>query len=97
MDVGRHRGNGAGDVMVFDLDLTTFTLIHTAISVVALLTGLAVLQGLLRGQRLKGWTALFLLSAIVTSVTGLAFPTADFDMTKNVAAIWRRLSWSRCS
>ena len=70
--------------MVLDLDLSTFTLIHAALSVIAVLTGFVVFQGLLRSQRLKGWTALFLLSAIATSATGLGFPTPDFDAAKIV-------------
>ncbi len=39
------------------------------ISLIGIITGLVVLGGLLSGKRLDGWTGLFLLTTIVTSVT----------------------------
>src|SRR5215212_5845801 len=51
-----------------------FTLIHVAISLVAIVSGLVVLLGLLTARRLDGWTMLFLLTTIATSVTGFFFP-----------------------
>jgi hypothetical protein len=38
--------------MIFDM--TTFTLIHTLISLVAITAGLVVVRGLIVGQRLDG-------------------------------------------
>ena len=40
--------------MIFDI--TTFTLIHTLISLIAITAGLVVMGGLMAGQRLDGWT-----------------------------------------
>ena len=57
-------------------DLPTFTLIHVVISVVGILSGLVVIGGLLAGARLEGWTALFLVTTTVTSVTGFGFPAS---------------------
>jgi len=54
--------------------MKTFTLIHVVISLVAILSGFAVLFGLLIAKRLDGWTGLFLAATVATSVTGFFFP-----------------------
>jgi hypothetical protein len=56
------------------VDITTFTLIHLLISLVAITAGLVVVGGLMAGQRLDGWTGLFLATTVLTSVTGFGFP-----------------------
>jgi hypothetical protein len=58
--------------MIFEI--TTFTLIHTLISLVAITAGLVVVGGLIAGQRLDGWTGLFLVTTALTSITGFGFP-----------------------
>jgi hypothetical protein len=60
--------------MVFGMSLPTFTLLHVAISLVGIVSGLVVMFGLLSSDRRPGWTALFLLTTILTSVTGFGFP-----------------------
>lgn len=55
-------------------DMTTFTLVHVAISLVGILSGLVVAFGLVAAKRLDGWTALFLLTTAATSITGYFFP-----------------------
>jgi hypothetical protein len=52
----------------------TFTLIHVAISLAGIASGLVVLFGLFNARRLNGWTALFLTTTVLTSVTGFLFP-----------------------
>jgi len=54
--------------------LHIYTIIHTLISFVAIVTGFVVLFGLLAGQRLSGWTKWFLIAAVATTVTGFFFP-----------------------
>jgi hypothetical protein len=56
------------------LGMTTFTFVHVVISLVGILSGLVVLFGLVAGKRLDGWTALFLVTTVATSVTGFMFP-----------------------
>jgi hypothetical protein len=56
------------------LGMTTFTFVHVVISLVGILSGLVVLFGLIAGKRLDGWTALFLVTTVATSVTGFMFP-----------------------
>jgi hypothetical protein len=52
----------------------TFTLVHVAISLAGIASGLVVLLGLFDARRLNGWTALFLTTTVLTSVTGFLFP-----------------------
>jgi len=58
--------------MIFDPPM--FTLIHVLISVLGILAGLVVIGGMMAGARLDGWTAIFLATTILTSVTGFGFP-----------------------
>jgi len=54
--------------------MALYTLVHVVISLIGIITGLVVLGGLLSNKRLDGWTGLFLLTTIVTNVTGYGFP-----------------------
>lgn len=60
--------------MVFGMSLATFTLLHVAISLIAIVTGLVVATGMGRSNRLPGWTAVFLVTTFLTSATGFGFP-----------------------
>jgi hypothetical protein len=55
-------------------DITTFTLIHVVLSLVGIFAGLIVAGGFVAGKRLDGWTGLFLVSTVLTNVTGFGFP-----------------------
>jgi len=50
------------------------TQIHVAISLVAILSGLVVMAGLLSAKKLDRWTAFFLVTTLATSLTGFFFP-----------------------
>jgi hypothetical protein len=56
------------------LDITTLTLVHTVISIVAIAAGLVVVGGLIAGVRIDGWTGIFLVTTALTSITGFFFP-----------------------
>src|ERR1700693_4873490 len=60
--------------MMLGMSLSTFTLVHVLISLVGIASGLVVLYGLLSAKRLDGWTSLFLITTVLTSVTGFGFP-----------------------
>ena len=60
--------------MVLGMSLQTFTILHVLISLVGIGTGFVVLYGLLGANRLPGWTAVFLVTTVLTSVTGFFFP-----------------------
>lgn len=55
-------------------DLPTFTLIHVAISVLGIIAGLIVVGSHMANARQDGWTAVFLVTTILTSVTAFGFP-----------------------
>ena len=54
--------------------LQIYTVIHTLLSLVAIVTGFVVLFGLLGSKRLDGSTKWFLITAVATTVTGFFFP-----------------------
>src|SRR5207245_9904753 len=58
--------------------LHVYTIIHVLISLVGIFTGLIVLFGMLAGKRLDGWTRWFLITTVLTSVTGFFFPFHGF-------------------
>ena len=60
--------------MVLGMSLSAFTMVHVVISLIGIVTGFIVLFGLFGSHRLPGMTALFLLTTILTSVTGFLFP-----------------------
>jgi hypothetical protein len=57
------------------LGLSTFTFVHVVLSIIELVAGIVVVLGLLGSRSLPGWTALFVLTAVATSVTGFGFHT----------------------
>src|SRR5882757_2326596 len=67
--------------------LKTFTLIHVLISLIGIGSGLVVLFGWLTGRRFDGWTVLFLVTTILTSVTGFFFPFVHLTPAHKVGFI----------
>jgi hypothetical protein len=61
-------------VMVLGMTLATYTIVHVVISLIGIVSGLIVMFGLFAANRLNGWTALFLTTTVLTSVTGFGFP-----------------------
>jgi uncharacterized membrane protein len=68
-------------------DLTTFTKVHVVISLIAILAGFVVAFGLLTAKRFDGWTALFLVMTLLTSVTGFFFPFHGFTPAIGVGIV----------
>jgi hypothetical protein len=60
--------------MILGMSLSAFTLLHVIISLIAIVSGIIVLFGLLGSRRMPGMTAIFLLFTILTSATGFLFP-----------------------
>jgi hypothetical protein len=85
--------------MIFGMSLSTFTLLHVIISLAGIGSGFIVMFGLLSGKRLDGWTAIFLTTTVLTSVTGFMFPFEKLlpahilgilSLIVLAAAIWAR-------
>ena len=60
--------------MILGMSLATFTTLHVIISLIGIITGIVALLGMLAGRKLGVWTALFLATTVLTSVTGFLFP-----------------------
>lgn len=61
--------------------------IHVGLSLIGIVTGLIVLYGLVTGAEFRGWTALFLATTILTSVTGFPLPPFGFDPPRAVGVL----------
>ena len=68
-------------------NIITFTLVHVVLSLVGIVAGLVVAGGLVAGKRLDGWTGLFLVTTLLTNVTGFFFPFASFLPSHGVGVI----------
>jgi hypothetical protein len=64
-----------------------FLQIHVALSLIALVAGLVVAYGLLKGRALGGWMELFLVTIILTSVTGFPLPPFGLDPPRMVGIL----------
>ncbi len=73
--------------MILGLSNATYTLVHVIISLIAIVSGLIVLFGMIGSRPLPGWTALFLTMTILTSVGGFLFPFSGFTPAIGVGII----------
>lgn len=60
--------------VIVGLSTSTFILIHVLLSLTGIGTGFVVLVGFLKGKRLKGWTAIYVTTSLLTTATGFLFP-----------------------
>ncbi|WP_110034106.1 hypothetical protein [Hoeflea marina] len=67
--------------------LTAFTLFHVLLSLVAIVSGLAVLAHWLRANTMSRWTGFFLWTTIATTLTGFLFPFKGFTPAIGVGLI----------
>lgn len=65
--------------MVLGLSFETFTQLHVIISLVGIVSGLVVVWGMLGNRKPAGWTAIFLVTTVLTSVTGFPIPPFGID------------------
>jgi hypothetical protein len=64
--------------MILGMSIEPFTQLHTGISLIAIVTGLIALVGMLRGSA-PGWiTHVFLATTALTTITGFLFPISVF-------------------
>ena len=56
------------------MSIEMFTQVHVIISLIGIVTGLVVVRGMLVARKCEGWTAIFLITTVLTSVTGFFFP-----------------------
>ena len=60
------------------LGMPTFTFVHVVISLIGIFSGVVAVFGLLNSRKLPVWSAAFLISTALTSITGFLFPFQKF-------------------
>jgi hypothetical protein len=65
----------------------TLLTIHVALSLIGIVSGLVVFYEMLMGKQSGGWTVLFLITTILTSVTGFPLPPFGFDPPRAVGVL----------
>lgn len=73
--------------MVLGLSIQNFTLLHVVISLIAIASGFVVVFAMLRANASPGWTALFLVTTVLTTVTGFLFPITAFTPALGVGIL----------
>ena len=73
--------------MILGMSTFMFTLLHVLTCLAGIGSGLIVVYGMLSGKRLDGWTAIFLTTTVLTSVTGFLFPLEHLPPSHKVGII----------
>jgi hypothetical protein len=73
--------------MILGMSASTFTVVHVVLSLIGIVSGIIVVVGMFGANRLTGWTALFLATTVLTSVTGFFFPSAHFGPAHVIGVI----------
>jgi hypothetical protein len=73
--------------VIIGLSVATFTLVHVAITLIAILAGFIVLYGLLRSRRMDTVTDIFVIFTVLTLVTGFMFPFHGLTPAFNLGII----------
>ena len=64
--------------MILGLTPEAFLLLHVVISMIGIFAGFVVMGGMYASNKLPIWTAIFLFTTILTSLTGFLFPITIF-------------------
>jgi hypothetical protein len=75
-----------GFVMILGMSLATFTQFHVIISLIAIIAGIVAVFGMLNAKLLPGTHTVFLVTSVLTDITGFMFPQA-FDAADVVGII----------
>ena len=73
--------------MILGISPDAFLGFHVIVSLIGIASGLVVLYGLVNGQALGAWTAVFLATTILTSATGFPLPPFGFDPPRAVGIL----------
>jgi hypothetical protein len=64
--------------MILGMSTAAFTTLHVIISLIGIGAGIVVVLAMCKGLRVPGWTAVFLVTTVLTSATGFLFHSASF-------------------
>jgi len=73
--------------MILGISPDAFLAFHVIVSLIGIASGFVVLYGLVNGQALGAWTAVFLATTILTSATGFPFPFEGFKPSYAIAIL----------
>jgi len=73
--------------MIFGLSVTTYTLLHTVLSLVGIVAGLVVAGALATGTRLDRWAVVFLVTTVLANASGFGFPFVKLLPSHIVGAV----------
>lgn len=73
--------------MVFNMSSLTYIMVHVVISLIGIVSGLIVLFGMIANRRFDVLTAIFLITTVLTSVTGYTVPAEHLMPAHIVGAI----------
>ena len=73
--------------MILGLTVTTYTLLHTVLSLVGIVAGLVVAGALATGTRLDRWPAVFLVTTVLANASGFGFPFVKLQPSHIVGAV----------
>jgi len=73
--------------MILGMTTSTFTAFHVLLSIVGIVAGFLVVYGMLHAKRFEGGTAIFLVTTVLTSLTGYLFPFKHLLPSHIVGAI----------
>ncbi len=73
--------------MTWGIPTATYLQIHVVLSLIGMVSGLVVLYGLISGKPSGAWTAVFLITTVLTSITGFPLPPFGFDPPRAVGVI----------
>ena len=73
--------------MILGMSVSAFTTLHVLISLVAILTGFVVVWGMLTANRVSWLTFVFLLTTVLTTLTGFLFPITAFTPAIGVGIV----------
>src|SRR5262245_11378168 len=65
--------------MILGMSMSTFIAVHVALSLIGIAAGLVALVAMVQGKLAGVTTAVFLVTTILTSVTGFPIPPYGFD------------------
>lgn len=69
------------------VDPKTFLLVHVLLSLVGIFSGLVVVGGLMTGMLFRRWAGLFLVTTVLTNLTGFGFPFVQLLPSHMVGAL----------
>jgi glucose-6-phosphate-specific signal transduction histidine kinase len=73
--------------MILGMSTATYTWLHVVVSLVAIGSGLIVMYGFLKSKRWDGLHAIFLITTVLTSVSGFGFPFEHLKPSHKVGMI----------